>query len=161
MAAQAGATRTRGKELRVSELRIRPTAGVVLRGEDGRVLVLRRRDDATWGIPGGGLEPGESWAEAALRECLEETGWRARIHELLGIYSHPSSQVHRYPSGVQRHFVGVVFLATAVERLAPHDDEATELRWVTSEELPAPLFAPDAPVLRDAFDPDIRRPVIG
>ena len=120
-----------------------------------------RRSRRPGGRPGGGLEPGESWAEAALRESREETGWDARIDELLGIYSDPATQTHRYPTGAERHFVGVVFLATATENLGSHDAEAVELRWVTPEELPAPLFAPDVPVLQDAFDVSRRRPVIG
>lgn len=57
----------------------------------GRVLLLDRADrlllmqghDSTdpsqgtwWFTPGGGLEPGEDWAAAALRELAEETGIR-------------------------------------------------------------------------------------
>lgn len=139
---------------------LRPAAGVVLRDDVGRVLLIRRATEDTWGIPGGGVEPGETWAAAAVRECREETGWDAHIDELLGIYSDPTTQTHSYPSGARRHFVGVVFLATAITRAGPLGDEATELRWVTVHDLPTPLFAPDAPVLRDAFDPRIRRPVI-
>lgn len=105
--------------------------------------------------------PGESWSDAALRECREETGWHARIDGLLGIYSDPGTQVHRYPSGTLAHFVGVVFLATAIDRVGVPDGEATELRWITAETLPAPLFAPDIPVIRDAFDRSVQRPIIG
>lgn len=65
------------------------TAGVVLEDPHGRMLLMRRRDEDTWGFPGGGLEPGETWAQAALRECREETGWEARITGLLGVYSDP------------------------------------------------------------------------
>jgi ADP-ribose pyrophosphatase YjhB (NUDIX family) len=143
-----------------SNMRIRATAGVVLRNADGQVLLMRRRFEDTWGVPGGGVEPGESWADAALRECYEETGWRARIDGLLGVYSDPATQTHTYPDGSLRHFVGVVFLASAVERDGSPDGEASELRWATGEDLPAPLFAPDIPVLHDAFAPDLRRPVI-
>ncbi len=141
-------------------IQVRPSAGVVLRDGDGRVLLMRRATEGTWGLPGGGLEPGESWAQAALRECREETGWEARIDELLGIYSDPATQVHRYPSGTLRQFVGVVFLATAKTCVGERDNEATELRWVTRNDLPTPLFAPDDPVLRDAFNPRTQRPVI-
>ncbi|TDD14182.1 NUDIX domain-containing protein [Nonomuraea diastatica] len=94
-------------------LTVRVTAGVVLRDAGGRILLLRRAEDATWGIPGVGLEPGESWSEAALRECREETGWEARIDGLLGIYGDPATQLHRYPSGSLRHFVGAVFLGSS------------------------------------------------
>lgn len=142
-------------------LLLRVVAGLVLRDVGGRVLLLRRVTEGTWGIPGGGLEPGESWwVDAALRECREQTGWDARIDELLGIYSDAASQTHRYPDGAVRHFVGVVFLATATVRQGKCDGEAAELLWCTPETLPTPLFAPDVPVLQDAFDEDLRRPVI-
>lgn len=55
----------------ISDMRVRAMAGVVLNDGAGRVLLMRRRDDDTWawGIPGGALEPGDSWVDAALREC--------------------------------------------------------------------------------------------
>jgi|tagenome__1003787_1003787.scaffolds.fasta_scaffold20395840_1 8-oxo-dGTP diphosphatase len=140
---------------------LRAAAGVVLRDADSRVLLIRRAHEDTWCIPGGGVEPGESWSEAAMRECREETGWLARIDSLLGIYSDPRTQVHRYPGGAVRHFVGVVFLATALHRVGTGDGEATELRWVIASGLPAEIFGPDRPVLRDAFDPHLQAPVIG
>ena len=39
-------------------------------------------------MPGGGLEPGEDPVDAARREVWEETGYRVRVGELLGIDSH-------------------------------------------------------------------------
>ncbi len=50
---------------------------------DGTYLVLRRRDGrylgGRWDIPGGTVEEGETPGEAAVRECLEETGLRATM----------------------------------------------------------------------------------
>lgn len=143
------------------DVQTRATAGVVLEYPHGRVLLMRRRDEDTWGLPGGGLERGETWARAALRECREETGWEARITGLLGIYSDPRTQIHRYPNGASRHFVGVVFRATPVRRSGDGDGEAAELRWVTADDLPSPLFGPDRPVLADALGPPRDTPVIG
>ncbi len=145
----------------VGDAQTRAAAGVVLEDAHGRVLLMRRRGEDTWGIPGGGLEPGETWAQAALRECREETGWQASITGLLGIYSDPRTQIHRYPSGLLCHFVGVVFRAAPVRRSSSGDGEAAELRWVTGDDLPSPLFGPDRPVVADALDPTRDTPVIG
>jgi 8-oxo-dGTP diphosphatase len=138
---------------------VRVAAGVVVRDQD-RVLLIRRRGEGTWGLPGGGVEPGETWSGAAIRECLEETGWHIRIDELLGIYSDPATQIHRYPGGSLRHFVGVVFLATPLEEVTEPGDEAAEVEWFHPDHLPSPLFAPDVPVLKDARNPARRSPII-
>ena len=73
---------------------IRVVAGVVACDNSGEVLLLRRSDEGTWGLPGGGVEPGETWQGAAERECVEETGWTVRVTGLFGIYSDPQSQRH-------------------------------------------------------------------
>jgi 8-oxo-dGTP pyrophosphatase MutT (NUDIX family) len=53
---------------------------VVLLDTDNRVLLLNVRDlsnpafGSAWELPGGGMEPGETYVEAAMREIREETG---------------------------------------------------------------------------------------
>lgn len=60
-------------------LRERLAARVVLIDPDGRVLLMRYDDGPPngvhWCTPGGGLDEGEDFPEAALRELAEETGW--------------------------------------------------------------------------------------
>ncbi len=72
----------------------------------GELLLMRRADEGTWGLPGGGVEGGETWELGAKRECLEETGWTVRVTGVLGVYSDPETQTHTYPSGERVHFVG-------------------------------------------------------
>ncbi|MEV0584162.1 NUDIX domain-containing protein [Nonomuraea sp. NPDC050310] len=67
-------------------MRIRRGARAVVLDPEGRLLMLRVRNDgvievpgaptpaAFWILPGGGVEAGESFIEAARREVLEETG---------------------------------------------------------------------------------------
>jgi ADP-ribose pyrophosphatase YjhB (NUDIX family) len=57
--------------------------------QDGKVLLTRREDFQVWCLPGGHVEPGESLAQAAIREVLEETGLDVRLTRLVGLYSRP------------------------------------------------------------------------
>ena len=68
----------------------RRAARVVLLDPQNRVLLMRYDEGppngSHWATPGGGLEPGESYPQAALRELAEETGWTdiellAEIHQ--------------------------------------------------------------------------------
>lgn len=66
--------------LSVDGLPVRPTARVVLLDGDDRVLLMKGRlparpnDPGAWFTVGGGVEPGETPSEAAMREVREETG---------------------------------------------------------------------------------------
>lgn len=139
---------------------MRPVSGVVAMDRDGLVLLVQRADDGSWGLPGGGVEPGESWAAAAARECLEETGWRVELRGVFGVYSDPQTQVHTYPDGRQVHFVGVVFHAEAVEQGGSPGEEVLDVEFFPPGGLPGNLFGPDRPVLHDVhqqrFRPSVR-----
>jgi 8-oxo-dGTP pyrophosphatase MutT (NUDIX family) len=63
------------------QLPVRPTARVVLLDDRDRVLLMKGRlpsrpdGEGAWFTIGGGVEPGETMAQAAAREITEETGW--------------------------------------------------------------------------------------
>jgi dATP pyrophosphohydrolase len=61
----------------------------VHRGDEALVL-LRARDDSYWHVVAGGVEEGESFGAAAVRELLEETGLSAkgRVHALRRSYAY-------------------------------------------------------------------------
>jgi 8-oxo-dGTP diphosphatase len=62
--------------------------GVLVRTIRGQLMVAaiqpQGKPQGTWALPKGNLDPGESPAETALREVLEETGVEGRLVEKLG-----------------------------------------------------------------------------
>ncbi|HEX2863772.1 MAG TPA: NUDIX domain-containing protein, partial [Deinococcales bacterium] len=132
------------------ELIVAPATGVIARDGQGRILLQQRRDDGTWGLPGGWVGPGESVAQAAAREVLEETGFTVRLDGLQGVYSNPAAHTHTYPNGDRAQFVAVVFTGTITGEGGERDGEATDVGFFAPDALPSPLFPPDEDILADA-----------
>jgi ADP-ribose pyrophosphatase YjhB (NUDIX family) len=131
-----------------------PTAGVAIIDDEGQILLGRRSDDRTWCLPGGRLEPGESFTDCARRECLEELGFEVELDGIIAVLSNPETQIRRYPDGRVIQLAGVVFRG----RLGPHrgdgDGEITEFDWFSSDQLPEIEIMPaDLPAVRHALSP--------
>lgn len=73
-----------------------PLAGCVITNEKGEVLLLHRNTVrlTQWELPGGKLEPGETAAEAAIREVLEEIGVVVKIIKRLGSTDFDDNNIH-------------------------------------------------------------------
>lgn len=112
-----------------------PTAGVAFLDDDGRILLGRRSDDGSWCLPSGRLEPGESFAECARRECLEELGREVELDGIIPVLSNPETQIRRYPNGSAIQLVGVVFRGDFVPRQGEGDGEITQVQWFSSDDL--------------------------
>ncbi len=57
---------------------------------DGRIVLIRRRDNGRWALPGGMVDWGEDVPKAVKRELMEETGLElVKIQRLVGVYSAP------------------------------------------------------------------------
>src|SRR6266498_1956919 len=54
---------------------------------EGKILLTQREDSELWILPSGGVEDGESLAQAAIRETKEETALDVELTRLVGIYS--------------------------------------------------------------------------
>ena len=83
-------------------------SGVIIE-QDGKILLQKRADGLGWGIHAGGLEPGETFENAASRELLEESGLVANSLELFGNYSGEDSFL-TYPNGDQIFFPTIVYV---------------------------------------------------
>ena len=128
-----------------------PTAGVAILDDQGRILLGRRSDDGSWCLPGGRLEPGESFADCARRECLEELGCEVELDGVIAVLSNPETQIRRYPNGDAIQLVGVVFRGYLGSRQQEGDGEISEVDWF-SDDLPETEIMPaDIPAIRHAL----------
>jgi 8-oxo-dGTP pyrophosphatase MutT (NUDIX family) len=129
-----------------SELLQLPSASVAVRDDEGRVLLAHHAEGGTWLFPGGLVEPGETPADAAVREAWEETGLFVRLTRLVGVFGGPDHVV-QYRNGDRASYVSCVFEA-AIEggAIAPDGTELRELRFVTESEaarLPLARWMPE------------------
>lgn len=114
--------------------KIRLGCSAAIFDERGRVFLTRRTDNGQWCLPGGGMDAGESAAEACEREVWEETGLRVRVKRLVGVYSHPD-QLTVYPDGNKVHIVALHFDVEIIAGEPSLSNETTEFGYFTLEEI--------------------------
>jgi ADP-ribose pyrophosphatase YjhB (NUDIX family) len=115
--------------------------GTIIRGADGRVVLVQRAIEpgyGRWVFPGGYVDRGEPLEVAALREAREECGLDVRLDGLVNLYSYPG----RTP-------IIIVYAATLLSGDLCVDDESLDARWFASDEIPWPSLA--FPSTRDAL----------
>lgn len=132
---------------------VRLAADVVMLAErNGQtfVLLIKRGKapyEGLWALPGGHVDAGEDFPEAAARELREETGLEATQLDQVGIYGAPG----RDPRG---RYVSVAYLAVLDRPTAPTaGDDARDAHWWPVDQLerePERLAFDHAQILRDA-----------
>jgi ADP-ribose pyrophosphatase YjhB (NUDIX family) len=121
-------------------------AAAVLIEQGGRVLLVRRAGEpfrGMWTLPAGFINGGEDPAEAAARECLEETGLIVRVTRVLDIISGKE-----HPRGAD--FI-IVYQAEIIDGELKPDDDADAVEWFERENLPQLAFRATQVVLRCDF----------
>lgn len=109
---------------------------VFITNENNQVLLIRRSDNNLWALPGGCQELGETPAEGAARECLEETGYQVKITTLLGVFSSSRYEYVNYP-WKENEFTHILFKAEISGGSAKASEESIEVEWFASEALPS------------------------
>lgn len=116
---------------------LRPGASAIIFDEAReRILMTQREDNSRWCLPGGGMDPGESAAEACVREVLEETCLEARATRLVGIYTTPDLLIE-YPDGNKTQPVAFSFEAEITGGKLGLSDETIAFGWYTVAEIEA------------------------
>jgi ADP-ribose pyrophosphatase YjhB (NUDIX family) len=132
------------------DLLILSAAAACIRDEGGRILLLRRAD-GLWSVPGGGLDPGERLDQAVVREVREETGLEVEPVALIGVYSDPE-YTFTYPNGDVAQPITAFFECRVVGgTLRPDMDEIVEACYFGPEDELPNLMKCCLAKARDAF----------
>jgi ADP-ribose pyrophosphatase YjhB (NUDIX family) len=130
--------------------RVRVGTGVIITDNSGGILLEKRSDCSTWGLPGGRIEPGESVVESAIREAKEETGLNVEITRLLGVYSEPEDRIVTYlDNGDVVHLVDIILEAKIISGELSCSVESEELRFFNPNALPPDIVPPAIEPLQD------------
>lgn len=90
------------------------------------VLLLKQTySDKRWGLPGGGVEVGETIYQAIIRECLEELGVKVEIQAFTGLYYHKEFNAQ----------VGIFRCALPQNQEIKLSEEHSEYRFMPIDEL--------------------------
>ena len=109
-----------------------PTVDIIIEIDTKIVLIKRKNPPLGWALPGGFVDYGESYEQAAIREAMEETGLEVKNLRQFHTYSEPG----RDP---RHHTASTVFIAQSTGTPKGNDD-ALEAQLFSQDNLPQLVF---------------------
>ena len=117
---------------------ILPGSVVIILNEQNDVL-LQKRHDGYWGLPGGLMDLGESFEEVAKREVFEETGLVVENLKLLNVFS-GSKYYFKVPNGDELYSVTAVYYTKDISGEMNIDySESEKMQYFSINDLPNEL----------------------
>ncbi len=130
------------------------SAGIIIIDKKGRVLLQKRTDNNKWGLPGGSLELGESFEEAAIREAYEEVGLKVKSLSLFNVYSGKECY-NKYPNGDEIYNASSIFISNDYEGEVILDgEESADAVFFKKVDIPSleEVNPPDRIVIKDIIE---------
>lgn len=119
-----------------TELLLMPSVTGMVWNRDRELLLIRQDANGPWNLPGGLIDPGESPAQALVREVWEEAGVRIRPLRIVGVFGGPEGFRKTYLNRDQVEFVDILFDCLSLEgALGCRDGEAVEARFFSIDAL--------------------------
>lgn len=112
-----------------------PSVNVVVTNDANELLLIHRSDNDNWAVPGGGVDLGESLAQAAVRETREESGIECEVTGLVGIYTDPRHLILYTSNGEVRQEFSILLTARVTGGVLATSSETSEVRWVSAREI--------------------------
>ena len=113
---------------------IKPAAAVAILNGNKELLMLHRKDNKKWTMPGGTLEFGESMVDCALREVKEESGLSVEIKDIIATYTDPNIRV-AYSDGEVRQEFTIVYYGETKDFDVKLDAESSQFVWIPLDEV--------------------------
>ncbi|MEW6068400.1 MAG: NUDIX hydrolase [Nitrospirota bacterium] len=120
-----------------------PTVDIIIKNNNGIILIKRKNPPEGWALPGGFVDYGETLEQAAIREAKEETGVDVELIRQFHAYSDPKRDM-------RHHTITIVFIAKA-KGIPVAGDDAKEIGIFNKDNMPERIAFDHRDIINDYF----------